>query len=65
MGNLECLQNKHSTAQEIKSESFMEDPAVPEHYKHRVDANGFAVKIVLKSLSQCQYKNLVPMNEPC
>ena len=40
MGNLECLQNKHSTAQEIKSESFMEDPAVPEHYKHRVDANG-------------------------
>lgn len=40
MGNLECLQNKHSTAQEIKSESFMEDPAVPNHYKHRVDTNG-------------------------
>lgn len=40
MGNLECLQNKHSTAQEIRSESYMEDPAVPENYKHRVDTNG-------------------------
>lgn len=39
MGNNLCLQGSNSLAQELKTESFIHDPKVPEDYKYKTRDN--------------------------